>query len=143
MLTDTGLPSPSVENDAVTGTLTARFSDALLAEVFEADAEALTLRTVVERLGYAVTEEIDAILRANPTGPWSLEDLETMFGPRDDVDDKTSADCRARFPHTVRFAEWVGDRDVMVHALPTPPPDWSDFPILSPGFDDGAEDTRL
>lgn len=105
---------------AVTGTIAARFSDPLLCEVFEADAEALTLRTVVERLGYDVTEEIDAILGANPTGPWSLADLETMFGSRDLADDKTAADCRQKFPHQVRFAEWVG-----------------------PDFDDGDENTRL
>ncbi|USN14977.1 hypothetical protein PAPPERLAPAPP_00500 [Brevundimonas phage vB_BpoS-Papperlapapp] len=82
--------------------VSARFSDALLAEVFEADAEALTLRTVIERLDYAVTEEIDAILRANPTGPWSLGDLETMFGPRAPAD---------AHPHEVRFVEWVGADD--------------------------------
>lgn len=61
------------------------------------------LRTVVERLGYAMTDEIVAILDANPTGPWSLADLETMFGAHDAA--------QSPHPHAIQFAEWVGIDD--------------------------------
>lgn len=101
-----------------------------------------SLHAVMDALGYDLTPEKAAILAENPQGPWSLEDLETLFEPGDDGV-KTTADCKLKFPHEVRFAEWVGRPDAEVSFLPTPPPDWRGFPILSPDFDDGAEDTRL
>lgn len=60
-----------------------------------------SLRTVVEHLGYDVTPEIDAILTQSPEGPWTLADLETVFG--------SSIDSES--PHTIAFAEWVGVDD--------------------------------
>lgn len=77
----------------------------------------LTLREVVERLGYDLTEEMDRILGENPHGPWPLEDLEAMFGPSggDYQDENMNAACAARFPHKVSFEPWPvieeGDED--------------------------------
>ncbi|USN14284.1 hypothetical protein KABACHOK_04710 [Brevundimonas phage vB_BpoS-Kabachok] len=101
-------------------------------------ASPLTLRTTLERLGYEVTPEMSDILLENPTGPWTLDDLKTLFVQGDD---KTAADCRARFPHEVRFAEWVGPPGAQIEVLPTPPADWRGFPLYT--GDDGDEDTRL
>lgn len=107
---------PFVEN-TVTGSITTRYDDQRLYDVYTA-APALTLRTIVERLGYDVTEEIDAILADNPAGPWTQAQLETIF----------AADINGNHPHGVEF---VVQKDHRAE---------DGFPG---GIDDGDEDTRL
>jgi hypothetical protein len=105
----------------VTGEITVFFQDEIVHQA-QTTAPMPSLREIVERLGYALTEDMDRILSENPNGPWPLEDLEMMFGPSDGdyQDDKTVEDCKERFPHKVTFAPWP-----------------------APEVDDGDEDTRL
>ena len=100
---DADLTVPPVE---VSGSVTAYFDDPdLYREMTE--CQPLTLREVCDSLGYDVSpdSDIDRILTACPAGPWTLEQLETMFGS----DDKTLETCKAKFPHDVSFAPWPKD----------------------------------
>lgn len=102
------------EENTLTGSYTVRHDDQRLFDVYMAEPK-LTLRTIVERLGYDVTEEIDAILADNPAGPWTQAQLETIF----------AADIDGNHPHGVEF---------LIQK------DQDGFPG---GIDDGDEDTRL
>lgn len=112
-----GFTLPDIDPAAFTleGSVEVRFDDPRLYEAY-VEAPALTLRDAVEALGYDVTEEIDSILTDNPEGPWTLEQLETIF----------AADVNGDHPHGVEFVV-CKRRDEGV----------SEF------IDDGDEDTRL
>lgn len=111
------LPLPDIDPAAFTveGSVEVRFDDPRVYEAY-IHAPALTLRDAVEALGYDVTEEIDAILADNPDGPWTLEQLETIF----------AADVNGDHPHGVEFIV----RKAQDEGVP-------EF------IDDGDEDTRL
>ena len=99
-----GFALPDIDPAALTveGSVEVRFDDPRLYEAY-VEAPALTLRHAVEALGYDVTEEIDAILSENPEGPWTLEQLETIF----------AADVNGEHPHGVEFVavKTAGDGD--------------------------------
>lgn len=84
---------PPIGPGAVTGAISATIEQPLRFDVQSLDQPPLTLRRVVETLGYEVTPEMDAILTDNPAGPWTLDDLETLF----------AADAQGDHPHGVEF----------------------------------------
>ena len=114
-LSDPELYGALVGAFTVTGSIEARIDEPRVYGAY-IHAPALTLRDAVEALGYDVTEEIDAILTDNPEGPWTLEQLETIF----------AADVNGDHPHGVEFIV----RKAQDEGVP-------DF------IDDGDEDTRL